>query len=148
MAECCRTLSVVQANKCHCSRIMGKHGAPAESSAEATWCHCKMGPDLVQVDLLAVVLCQPCWPRQLLQRCFSACPTCRPPAAWWHQLEIQLHPARTPSWTPGDGGLMQSLLELSPEGAKSKLDPNQLCNWIKTSTAWALQPLHVWCQGP
>lgn len=43
---------------------------------------------------------------------------------------------------------MQSLLDLSPEGANSQLDPNQLCNWIKTSTAWALQPLHDRCQGP
>lgn len=130
---------------------MEKCGAPGESSTEAGWCHCKMGPVLVQVDLLAVVLCQPCWPRQLLQSCFGACPTCCPAAAWWHQLEsawIQLHPAQTPSWTPEHGRVMQNLLELSPEGANSQLDPNQLCNWIRTSTASALQPLYVWCQGP
>jgi len=130
---------------------MDKHGAPGECSEEAAWCRCKTGTDLVYVDLLAVVLCQPCWPRQLLQRCFGACPVCCPAAAWWHQLEsawIQLHPAQTPSWTPGHGALVQSLLELSPEGANSQLDPNQLCNWIKSSTAWALQPLYIRCQGP
>lgn len=79
-------------------------------------------------------------------KCFGACPACRPPAAWWHQLGsawIQLHPAQAPSWTPGHGGLTQSLLELSPEGANSQLDPNQLCNWIKISTAWAPHPLRV-----
>lgn len=121
-------------------------GKTWSTNAEVAWCHCKMGTVLVQVDLLAVVLCQLCWPK-LLQRCSNTAPC----AILHHQMEsvwIQLHPAQAPSWTPEHGGLMQSLLELSPEGANSQLDPNQPCNLIRTSSAWALQPLLALCQGP